>query len=467
MGFGKPTKNIEVSYKEILMIERYSRPQMKKVWSDESKFDKWLEVEIAVCDAWAELGVIQREAISRIKLAKCNIKRMEEILKDTHHDMTAFLGSVSESLGEESRFIHLGLTSSDVMDTALSLQIVEAAEILTRDIRGLTSALAQKAMEHKYTAMIGRTHGIHAEPITFGLKLALWVEETRRNLQRISEARKIIAVGKISGAVGTYATVPPEIEQKACRKLGLAPAPVSNQVLQRDRHAEFVTTLAIIAGSLEKFATEIRALQRTEVLEAEEPFSAKQTGSSAMPHKRNPELCERICGVARLLRGYALTSLENIALWHERDISHSSTERIILPDACLILDYALAIFTSVIKDLQVYPRRMKKNIELTKGLVFSQRVMLTLIDKGLSREKAYELVQRNAMKAWKGNKGFLSLLKADPEVIDTLPQKELESLFDYQYYLRYIDEIFERLGLTRAQWKGTVTESTGLSPRAI
>ena len=438
------------------MIERYSRPQMKRAWSDENKFNKWLEVEIAVCDAWAELGVIPREAVPKIKMARCNIKRMEEILKETHHDMTAFLGSVAESLGEESRFIHLGLTSSDVMDTALSLQMVEAAEILTQDIKGLISVLAQKAMEHKYTPMIGRTHGVHAEPITFGLKLAVWVEEMRRNLQRLAEAKKTVATGKISGAVGTYATVMPEVEQKVCHKLGLAPAPVSSQILQRDRHAQFITTLAIISSSLEKFATEVRGLQRTEVREVEEPFDAKQTGSSAMPHKRNPELCERICGLARLVRGNALTSMENITLWNERDISHSSTERIILPDSCLILDYCLTIFASIIRGLQINPQKMKKNMELTKGLVFSQRVMLALIEKGLSRQKAYELVQQNAMKAWKGNKDFLSLLKADPEVTATLPQGELEPLFDYQYYLRYVDEIFERLGLTRAQWKGSI-----------
>ncbi len=448
------------------MIERYSRPQMKRVWSDENKFDKWLDVEIAVCDAWAELGTIPRQAIPKIKLARCNYRRMEEILEETHHDMTAFLGAVSESLGEESRFIHLGLTSSDVIDTALSMQLVEAVEILTQGVKELISVLAQKAIEHKYTAMIGRTHGIHAEPITFGLKLALWVEELRRNLQRLTEAKMAIAVGKISGAVGTYATVPPEVERKACHKLGLTPAPVSSQILQRDRHAQFVTTLAIISGSLEKFATEVRGLQRTEVREVEEPFGANQTGSSAMPHKRNPELCERICGLARLVRGYALTSLENIALWHERDISHSSTERIILPDSCLVLDYSLAIFTSVMKGLQINPRRMKKNMALTKGLIFSQRVMLALIDKGLSRQKAYELVQRNAMKAWKGNKDFLALLKADPEVASTLPQGELEPLFDYHYYLQYMDEIFERLGLTKAQWKGSIAEPGRLSPRA-
>ena len=449
------------------MIKRYSRPQMEKVWSDENKFNKWLEVEIAVCDAWAEIGVVPREAIPKIKLARCNMKRMDEILKETHHDMTAFLGSVAESLGDESRFIHLGLTSSDIIDTALSLQMVEAAEILIQDIKELVSTLAYKAMEHKYTVMVGRTHGVHAEPITFGLKLAIWVEEMRRNLQRLTEAKRIITVGKISGAVGTYATVPPEIEQKACHKLGLAPAPVSTQIIQRDRHAQFMTALAITAGSLEKFATEIRGLQRTEVGEAGEPFGTGQTGSSAMPHKRNPELCERICGLARLIRGYALTSLENIALWHERDISHSSTERILLPDSCLVLDYCLAIFTNVIKGLEVYPQRMKKNIELTKGLVFSQRVMLALIDKGLSRQKAYHLVQRNAMKAWEGNKNFRTLLKADAEVKDTLSPEELEALFDYQYYLRHVDEVFERLGLTSKQWKNSVTKSAGLAPRAM
>jgi adenylosuccinate lyase len=449
------------------MIERYSRPEMKRVWSDDNKFSKWLEVEIAVCDAWAELGVIPKKAIPKIKLAKCNLKRMEEILKETHHDVTAFLGAVAESVGEESRFIHLGLTSSDVIDTGLSLQLAEATEILVQDVKELTTVLAQRAMEHKYTVMIGRTHGIHAEPTSFGLKLALWVDEMRRNLHRLTEANKTINVGKISGAVGTYATVPPEVEQKACRKLRLVPAPISNQILQRDRHAQFVTTLAIIASSLEKFATEIRGLQRTEVREVEEPFSAGQTGSSAMPHKRNPELCERVCGLARLVRGCALTSMENIALWHERDISHSSNERIILPDACLALDYVLDLFTSIMRRLQVYPHRMKKNLDLTRGLVFSQRVMLALIDKGLSRQKAYELVQRNAMKAWKGNKNFLTLLKADSEVADTISSEELEKLFDYQHYLQHVDDIFQRLGLTKSQWQGSISEPTDLGPRSI
>ncbi len=451
------------------MIERYSRPEMKRVWSDENKFAKWLEVEIAVCEAWSDSGVIPREAIPKIKMARVNLKRMEEILKETHHDVTAFLGAVAESLGSESRFIHLGLTSSDVIDTALSLQMVEAADILTEDIKELISVLAEKAIKYKYTPIMGRTHGVHAEPTSFGLKMALWFAEMNRNRLRLNEAKKAIAVGKISGAVGTYATLSPEVEEKACARLKLTPAPVSSQVLQRDRHAQFVTTLALISSSLEKFATEIRGLQKTETREVEEPFAAGQTGSSAMPHKRNPELCERVCGLARLARGYALTSMENISLWHERDISHSSTERIILPDSCLVLDYSLSIFTPVMKGLQVFPQRMKRNIELTKGLIFSQRVMLALIDKGLSRQKAYELVQRNAMKAWKGNRKFLGLLKADPEVTASLPPEELEPLFDYQYYLRYIDDIFRRLGLTETQWKkewGTAS-TDDLAPKTI
>ncbi len=448
------------------MIERYSRPEMKRVWSEENKFDKWLQVEIAVCEAWAEMGVIPKEAIPKIKTATYKLERISEILKVTHHDMTAFLQAVSESLGEESRFIHLGLTSSDIMDTALNLQLKEATKLLADDITKLIAVLEDKAIEHKTTLMIGRTHGVHAEPITFGLKLALWAQEMKRNYGRLTEAEKMISVGKISGAVGTYATVPPEVEEIACDKLGLAPAPISNQIVQRDRHAHFVTTLAIIAGSLEKFATEIRSLQRTEILETEEPFSPGQTGSSAMPHKRNPELCERICGLARLVRGYALTSLENIALWHERDISHSSTERIILPDSCLVLDYILNIFTLIMQGLQVYPENMRRNLELTQGLVFSQRVLLALIDKGLSRQKAYQIVQRNAMKAWKEQTSFLGLLKADREVTEHLSVSELEALFDYSYFVRHVDTIFERLGLTE---KGKTTDAPGeeLAPRAL
>ena len=420
---------------------------MKKVWSDETKFDKWLQVEIAVCEAWAELGTIPREAVPQIRKARFDPGRFDEILKETHHDMTAFLGSVAESLGEESRFIHLGLTTNDVWDTALNLQLREAGDILTRGVEGLITVLKEKAIEHKNTIMIGRTHGVHAEPITFGLKLALWVEEMKRNAHRLADARKAISVGKISGAVGTYATLSPEVEKIACAKLGLEAAPVSTQIIQRDRHAQFVTTLAIISSSLEKFALEIRGLQRTEILEAEEPFEAGQTGSSAMPHKRNPELCERVCGLARLVRGHALTSMENIALWHERDISHSSTERIILPDSCLVLDYVLYIFTYIMKGLQVYPQRMKENLELTKGLVFSQRVMLALIEKGLSREEAYRLVQSNAMQAWKERVSFLDLLSGDPEVCKHLSKAELDGIFDYAYFIRHVDAIFARLGL--------------------
>ena len=429
------------------MIERYSRPEMKRVWSDENKFDKWLQVEIAVCEAWAEQGVVPKEAIPEIRKARCDLGRMEEVLKETHHDMTAFLRSVSESIGDESRFIHLGLTSSDVIDTALALQLVEAADILAKDIAELIAILKQRALEHKHTIMMGRTHGVHAEPTTFGLKLALWVEEMKRNASRLAEARKAIAVGKISGAVGTHATVPIEVERIACARLGLEAAPVSSQIVQRDRHAQFVTTLAISASSLEKFATEIRGLQRTEILEAEEPFEEGQTGSSSMPHKRNPELCERVCGLARLLRGHALTAMENIALWHERDISHSSTERIILPDSCLVLDYVLSIFIYVMKGLQIYPERMKENLELTKGLVFSQRVMLALIEKGLSREQAYKVVQRNAMKSWKERVSFLGLLQSDTDVGKHLSKSELEGIFDYGYFLGHVDEIFERVGL--------------------
>lgn len=431
------------------MIERYSRPQMKKIWSDKSKFDKWLEVEIAVCEAWTELGEIPREAMTKIREANYNLDRIAEFLRVTHHDVTAFLKSVAESLGEESRFIHLGLTSSDIMDTALSLQLKDAANILSQDIGKLIAVLQNKALEHKHTMMMGRTHGVHAEPTTFGLKLALWVEEMKRNAQRLEDAKRIISVGKISGAVGTYATVSPEVEKIACHKLGLTPAPISSQIIQRDRHAQFVATLAITASSLEKFATEIRSLQRTEILEVEEPFEVGQTGSSAMPHKRNPELCERICGLARLMRGYVTTSLENIALWHERDISHSSTERIILPDSCLALDYMLSLLIPVIKELKVYPENMRRNLELTQGLIFSQRVLLALIGKGLNREEAYEMVQRNAMEAWQQKKSFLSLLEADNRVTAHLTRSELESLFDYNYYLKHVDSIFERLGLTQ------------------
>ncbi|MEE9325491.1 MAG: adenylosuccinate lyase, partial [Dehalococcoidia bacterium] len=420
------------------------------VWSEESKFDKWLQVEIAVCEAWAQLGAIPQEAIPKIRQARYHIPRIEETMEETQHDMTAFLRSVSESLGEEARFIHLGLTSSDVWDTALALQMGEATDLLLQDIEGLTQVLKERAKEHKHTVMMGRTHGVHAEPITFGLKLATWVDEMNRNTDRLSEAKRVASVGKISGVVGTFASVPPEVEEKACAKLGLKPAPISTQIIQRDIHAQFLSTLALIAASLEKFATEIRSLQRTEILEVEEPFGEGQTGSSAMPHKRNPVLCERICGLARLIRSYSLTALENVALWHERDISHSSTERIILPDACLALDYSLDIFTSVMRGLQVYPERMKENLEVTKGLIFSQRVLLALIEKGLSRQVAYEIVQENAMKAWRDREDFRNLLKADPQVTQHLSQEELDALFDYRYFLRYVDQIFQRVGLDKS-----------------
>ncbi|MDP2660590.1 MAG: adenylosuccinate lyase, partial [Dehalococcoidia bacterium] len=365
------------------MIERYSHPQMAAIWSDKHKFEVWLRVELAACEAWSLLGVISPEDLAKLIQARLDHQRMTEILQRTHHDMTAFVGAVTESLGPEGRFLHYGLTSSDVMDTALSIQMVEAADLLADDISALTRVLERRALEHKDTIMMGRTHGVHAEPTTFGLKLVIWVEEMRRNAYRLQEARRVASVGKISGAVGTYATVPPQVEQYACAKLGLAAAPISSQILQRDRHAQYVTTLAIVGGSLEKFATEIRHLQRTEVREAEEPFEEGQTGSSAMPHKRNPELCERICGQARLLRGYAQTAMENMALWHERDISHSSNERIIIPDSAALLDYMLRLFTYIMDRLQVFPERMRHNLELTRGLVFSQRVLLALVEKGL------------------------------------------------------------------------------------
>lgn len=437
------------------MIERYSRPAMKKVWSDKNKFEKWLQVEIAVCESWAAVGRIPKSAIPKLRKAYVNFDRMAEIFKVTHHDVTAFVNAVSETVGEESRYIHLGLTSSDVMDTAQALQLKEAAGLLIDRVTDLIEVLEEKAVAHKDTIMIGRTHGVHAEPVTFGLKMALWTQEMKRNLHRLQEAKQMISVGKISGAVGTYATVTPEIEELTCARLGLDATPISNQIIQRDRHAQFVSTLAVIGGSLEKFATEIRALQRTEVLEAEEPFSSGQTGSSAMPHKRNPELCERVCGLSRLLRGHAVTSLENIALWHERDISHSSNERIILADSCLALDYMLDIFTGVMKGLQVYPDNMKRNLEITQGLVFSQHVMLALVGKGLSRQQAYALTQRNALKAWKTRTPFLKLLKQDKDVMKHLTGRELAEIFDYSRFLKHVDTVFQRLGLIKKGRKTT------------
>ncbi|MCI0770033.1 MAG: adenylosuccinate lyase [Chloroflexi bacterium] len=429
------------------MIDRYARPDMKRVWSDESKYDKWLQVELAICEAWADLGAIPAEALPQLRKAGYTMEGIDRAFQQTRHDMNSFLRSVAESIGPESRYIHLGLTSYDVQDNALSLQLMEAADIIARDVADLADAIRQRAVEHRHTVCIGRTHGVHAEPTTFGMKLLVWVEEMARNAERLRRAREAIAVGKVSGVVGSHATAPLELEENACRRLGLAAAPASTQTLQRDRHAEFVQTLALIAASLEKFATEIRNLQRTEIREVEEPFGEGQTGSSAMPHKRNPELCERICGLARLVRGFATTALENVALWHERDISHSSAERIILPDSCMALDYMLDLFTFVMRGLQVHPTRMKHNLNGSGGLIFSQRLLLALIDKGLDRQHAYELVQRNAMQAWDTGAVFRDLLEGDSDVASRLPPEKLDELFDYGYYLRNVDAVFDRAGL--------------------
>ena len=433
------------------MIDRYSRPGMKQVWSDENKYGKWLQVELAVCEAWAEVGVIPWEDLEKLRQARYDNGRMDEAFRRTRHDVTAFLQSVTQGMGGEGRWLHLGLTSSDVIDTSLSLQMLEAGQILAEDMDDLRDALKAGALGYKDTPMAGRTHGIHAEPITFGLKLALWWEELGRQQNRLQEAVAGIRVGKISGAVGTHATVPPQVEEIVCAKLGLVPDPVSSQIVQRDRHAHFVTTLALIAASLEKFATEVRALQRTEIREVEEPFGEGQTGSSAMPHKRNPELSERVCGLARLIRGHSVTALENVALWHERDISHSSAERIILPDSCLALDYILDLFTQVIRGLKVYPDRMWKNMESTRGLLFSQRVLLALVERGLARDSAYQIVQRNATRSWDEGLDFRELLKTDPDVTAHLSPDELSGLFDYGYYLRHVDDTFKRLGLLAQQ----------------
>ena len=429
------------------MIDRYSRPAMKRVWSDDNKYEMWLQLELAVCEAWTEEGVIPLKDMVLLRNAKYDSQLMQEILVTVHHETNAFLSSITHGLGPEGRWLHLGLTSSDKLDTALGLQLMDAGALLLEDIDDAIQALKTQAVKHKDTVMMGRTHGVHAEPITFGLKLALWWEEMRRQRARLVEALESVRVGKISGAVGTHATVPPEVEERVCQRLGLQVAPVSNQVIQRDRYAHLVLTLALIAASLEKFATELRSLQRTEIRELEEPFDPGQKGSSSMPHKRNPELGERICGLARLVRGHSVTALENVALWGERDISHSSAERIILPDSCLALDYMLSIFTRVIRGLRVYPERMWANVESSRGLVFSQRVLLALVEKGLAREAAYELVQRNAMKAWDENQDFRQLMRSDEDVVGCLPTAELDDLFDYNYYTRYVDDTFSRLGL--------------------
>ena len=428
------------------MIERYSRKEMSRIWEPENRFRKWLEIEILACEAWAKLGKIPQKALDTIKArADFDMQSIDEIEKTVKHDVIAFLTSVAEFVGSDSRYIHRGLTSSDILDTSLALLLREAADLVVADIKGVMGVIKDRAFENKHTVMIGRSHGIHAEPITFGLKMALWYEEMKRNLARMERAKEIISYGKLSGAVGTYANVPPFVEEYVCKKLGLKPAPVSTQIIQRDRHAEYFTTLAIIATSVEKFAVEIRHLQRTEVLEAEEPFTQGQKGSSAMPHKRNPVLSENLTGLARLVRGYANASMENIPLWHERDISHSSVERVIGPDATILVDFMLARLTGLIRDLVVYPDNMKENMNKLKGLLFSQAVLIALTEKGVPREDAYQIVQRNAMRVWKEKKDFRALLLKDKAVAAKLSKKEVETCFDISKHVKSVDYIFKRV----------------------
>ncbi len=421
---------------------------MTDIWSDQYKFQRWLDVEIAVVQAWAEAGKVPREDAERIATAaRINVDDIMRYINETHHDVTAFLRSVADSLGEESRWVHYGVTSSDIWDTATSLQLAAAADVLLEQLARLREVVSKRALEHRETICVGRTHGVHAEPTTFGLKLAVWVDEIARQEQRLRSAREQVAVGQMSGPVGTHATVPPAVEEDACRRLGLSVAPVTTQIIQRDRHAHYLSALAGAGASLEKFATEIRGLQRTEILEAEEPLEAGQTGSSSMPHKRNPELSERVCGLARTLRGYATTGLENVALWHERDISHSSAERIVLPDATGLLSYMLHIFSGVMEGLVVYPQRMARNLERTQGLVFSQKVMLALIECGLSRERAYDIVQRHSLVAWEQETPLRELLEGDADVTSRLDGERLDAIFDYRAYLEHVDESFRRIGL--------------------
>jgi adenylosuccinate lyase len=408
----------------------------------------WLQVELAVCEAWAEVGVIPEEDMATLRSASVQADRSDELFRETHHDMISFTRAIAERLGPAGRWIHLGLTSSDVLDTALSLQIQEAADILADDLRQLESVLSELAVRFKHTLMIGRTHGIHAEPTTFGHKLAVFVAQIRRDCQRLEQARDELRVGKLSGAVGTHANVPAEVEERALDRLGLRPAEASTQILQRDRHAQFVASLAVIASTLEQQATEIRALQRTEIGEAFEPFSSGQQGSSAMPHKRNPELCERICGMARLLRGYVVTALDNVAVWHERDISHSSAERLILPDSCIALDYMLDLLRLIYDGLEVSPEAMERNLALTRGMIYSGQVLLALVESGMARSEAYETVQATARRVWADEGDLLSLLSADERVSSRLTPEQLEALFDPTYHLRGIEVAFARLGLT-------------------
>ncbi|MBI4014263.1 MAG: adenylosuccinate lyase [Candidatus Rokubacteria bacterium] len=430
------------------MIRRYTRPEMGAVWTDEAKYAKWLAVELAVCDAYARRDVIPAEAVARIRSrARVDPRRIEEIEARVRHDVIAFLTNLEEAIGEDSRFVHVGLTSSDVVDTALALQLVEASNRLLAGLDGLRAVLRRLALRYRDTVMVGRTHGVHAEPTTFGLKAAGWYAEAGRNRERLARARDAVRVGKISGAVGNFAHVAPEIEAEVCRALGLEPAPVSTQIVQRDRHAEFVTTCAIVGGSLEKIATEIRNLQRTEILELEEPFGEGQKGSSAMPHKRNPVSCEQVAGLARVLRANAGAALEDIALWHERDISHSSVERIVLPDSTVLLDYLLAQMTRILDGLVVDPERMRENLDHSYGLIYSQRVLLALTDAGLARQAAYELVQRAAMQAWRERRPFLEIVQEAPGVTARLAPETLKACFDPAWYLRHVDTVFRRIGL--------------------
>ncbi|HUG16495.1 MAG TPA: adenylosuccinate lyase [Thermomicrobiales bacterium] len=443
------------------MIERYTLPEMGAIWSEQGKIELWLAVEKAVCEAWARKGIIPESAMPSIRTATCDIERMKEIERETDHDVIAFLRATSETAGDAARFIHLGLTSSDVIDTALALQVVRAADLLLRRLDGAIEAVGSQALKYRGTLMIGRTHGVHAEPITFGFKLAVWYDELRRSRQRLAAARDGMAVGKISGAVGTHANVPPDVEEDVCQQLGLRPAPVSTQIIQRDRHAEFITSLAILASSLDKFAVEIRHLARTEVRELEEPFDPGNQGSSAMPHKRNPHESERISGLARLVRGYALTAMENVVLWHERDISNSSAERVVFPDACILVDYMLHLFTNLVRNWVVYPQRMMANVESTGGAIFSQRAMLALIEAGVDRQRAYKLIQENAMRAWDEGGHLREYLKAEPDVASRLTNDEIDALFDYEYHLRYIDTALERVGLLEASAVASVAPGEG------
>ena len=428
------------------MIPRYTREKMGRLWTDEAKFSTWLEVEIAICEGWNKLGVIPDDDLKAIQeKARVDVDRINELEKITRHDVIAFVSAVGETVGPSARFIHLGVTSSDILDTALAVMLKRASALILKDIDTILAVLKRRAYEFKDVPQMGRSHGIHAEPITFGLKLALWYAEMERNRQRFEAAVEDIAVGKISGAVGTFANVDPRVEAHVCEKLGLKPAPVSTQIIQRDRHAHFFGTLAVMAGTLEKMATEIRHLQRTEVLEAEEKFAKGQKGSSAMPHKRNPVGSENICGLARLVKSYAQASLDNIALWHERDISHSSVERVIAPDSCILIDYMLNRMRNILDGLVVYPERMMENINRTHGLIYSQRVLLALIDKGVLRDEAYLMVQRNAMRSWEEGADFKTLLSKDPDISRRLTADELAELFDISYHLKHVDTIFERV----------------------